>query len=107
MYSLFNCDFLDDNYQISKHGYDDIVLIFNKENEMDMMDLNIKTLTGKTITFKVKPFYTIKQIKVLIQNKEGISANDSRLIFSGKQLESNRFLFDYNVKNESTFHLTL
>ena len=74
---------------------------------MDMMDLNVKTLTGKTITFKVKSFYTIKQIKVLIQNKEGIPANDSRFIFSGKQLESNRFLFDYNVKDGSTFHLTL
>ena len=71
------------------------------------IEIFIKTLTGKTITLVVNPSETIKNVKLKIQEKEGIPPSQQHLIFRRQELEDRQTLDKYKVPNESSVHLRL
>ena len=74
------------------------------------MHIFIKTATGKTIPLKVHPLDSIKDIKVMIKEKEEIPIDQQRLLFkSGQQFKELKdgTLLDYGIQDKSTHHLVL
>ena len=55
----------------------------------------------------MEPNNTIKEVKQKIQDKEGIPPDQQKIIWVGQELEDDCTLLDYEVTNESTFHLVL
>lgn len=71
------------------------------------MQILIKTLTGKKHPMNFEPSTTVLQVKQSLQEKEGISVEQIRLIFGGRQLNDETSLADNSVEAGATVHMVL
>eukprot|EP00603_Paraphysomonas_imperforata_P007274 CAMPEP_0114427424 /NCGR_PEP_ID=MMETSP0103-20121206/8341_1 /TAXON_ID=37642 ORGANISM="Paraphysomonas imperforata, Strain PA2" /NCGR_SAMPLE_ID=MMETSP0103 /ASSEMBLY_ACC=CAM_ASM_000201 /LENGTH=355 /DNA_ID=CAMNT_0001596485 /DNA_START=21 /DNA_END=1088 /DNA_ORIENTATION=- len=75
----------------------------------DPIPIFVKTLTGKMIAFDSVPANTTScyDLKILIQDREGIPPDQQRLICCGGQLEDGKTLADYNIEAYCKIDLVL
>ncbi|KAI7840525.1 hypothetical protein COHA_005824 [Chlorella ohadii] len=69
--------------------------------------LSIKTLTGKLIPVHLAPDSTVAELKHAIEEEDGITVDQQRIIWAGKQLDNDRTLADYNIADGAELHLVL
>lgn len=75
---------------------------------LNNVQIFISTPSTKTIVIEVNPStMTVKELKKMIQKREGIDADAQRLIYRGKQMDDQWCLSDYGVENHSTIKLVL
>lgn len=67
----------------------------------------IKMPTGKMIRLEVKLETSIKEVKLNVQDKEGIPVDQQHLLFRGEELADERTLKDCSIPKDATLHLKL
>lgn len=88
--------------------YEDLFPIYVSElTAKNPITLNLKFLTGKSISIKVDLFYEVKKLKLLIQEKEGIPSDQNRIVYKGMQLQDDQNLADYGVSDGVTMHVIM
>lgn len=73
------------------------------------MGINVflQSLAGKTYTFFVENYTTIKELKEMYMDKSGVPPDQARIIFAGRQLEDTRTLSDYNIGADAILYCVL
>jgi hypothetical protein len=67
----------------------------------------VKSLTGSTYTINLMSNETIMMMKLAVEEKSGVDADNQRIIYGGKELEDSRDLLDYCIGDQSTVHLVV
>lgn len=78
---------------------------FPQHFDYSKREIFMRMVTSKIPWLEVESNRTIGAIKVKIQDREGIPTDRQRLVYSGKQLEVDRSLGDYDIYRPSTIHL--
>ena len=71
------------------------------------MQIFVKTLTGRKLQLDLDQGTTMKQIKEQLMEKEGIAAEQIRLIHNGKQLNDTETLESAKIEAGVTVHMVL
>uniref|UniRef100_A0A4W5NCX3 ISG15 ubiquitin like modifier n=1 Tax=Hucho hucho TaxID=62062 RepID=A0A4W5NCX3_9TELE len=102
-----NISLSDDSKTLSDYGLHSGSKVMVLITEPAHIQVFLKNEKGQTHTYDVVPGETVTQFKAKVQNKEGVPANQQRLIHEGRQLEDGQKLEYYDIRNQSTIHLTL
>jgi ubiquitin C len=77
------------------------------QDEDDMMKIVIKSLNGNRNELRVSKTEKVKQVKILLQELEGIRYDQIRLIFQGKLLSDTDSLESRGVHDNDLVHSAL
>jgi len=67
----------------------------------------LKTFWGKTVSLNVEKKMKVKDVKLLIQAKEGVPPDQQRLVFADQVINDKKTMGDYNIQKDSTLHIVL
>jgi hypothetical protein len=69
-----------------------------------LIQILVRTLSGKTITIFCESDETVDNIKVKIREKEGVVLDAMRLLFEGRQLDGGVAISSYNIRQVLVYH---
>jgi len=69
--------------------------------------VQIRSLTGKELSINVHHKMTVFELKNNIEKIDQIPFDQQRLVYNGKQLEDDRILDYYGVKEDTVIHIIL
>ena len=89
----------------SKYMGEKLDLIERKS--INLMQIFVRNLTGKTIAIEVHHSYTITQVKDIIYEKEGIPQDIQKLYCGGRHLRDGKTLVDLQIDKHSTLNMII
>ncbi len=81
-----------------------LITIVNNNNNNINMQIFVRLMDGKTISFCVEPIDTIDKLKIALEEKTKIAPKDQRLVCNCKHIDEGSFA-DNEIGMNSTIHL--
>ncbi len=70
------------------------------------MNIYLKTITNKTMPFKVHPTDTLKMLQQQLEEREGLPPQFARMIYNGKRMDDpEKTMEDYGLKEDAVVHI--
>ena len=69
------------------------------------MQIFVKMINGRTITLEVESSDRIEEVRMKVNDKEGMLPERPRLVYAGKELFDEMTLADYDIQKESTLQV--
>lgn len=85
--------------ELSKNSFTDLIC--------DEFPIQIRSLTGKETSIKVHHKMIVSEVKSMIEKIDQTPFDQQRLVYNGKQLEDERTLDYYDVKQDTVIHIIL
>jgi hypothetical protein len=67
----------------------------------------VKSMTGKNTTVDIHNQMTIEELKLEIENLDGIPPHQQRLVFNGKEMQDTNKVESYHLKSNDMIHIVL
>ncbi|CAK6966566.1 polyubiquitin-B-like [Scomber scombrus] len=99
----------DNSRSISSYGLHSgcqVTLLVTEPPQPTTIQVFLINVNGQNSTYDIRTEETVSDFKLKVQAREGVSANQQRLIHQGREMSQGR-LADYNVVALSTINMTL
>ena len=95
------------NYRDQFIPFDELISFSKSFYSNNLFTVYIKSLTGRSIDILITQQMSIEEMKMKIQEKEGIPIDQQRFIFAGRQLDDTAIAGIYNITKEANISLVL
>lgn len=96
-----------ENYLDQFIPFEELISFSKSFYSNDSFIVYIKSLTGRSIDIEITHQMSIEEMKMIVQEKEGIPIDQQRFIFAGKQLDDTTIAGMYNITKEANISLVL
>ena len=96
-----------ENYRNKFIPFEELISFSKSFYSKNSFIVYIKSLTGRSIDIQITHQMSIEEMKMKIQEKEGIPIEQQRFIFAGRQLEDSMLVGMYNITKEANISLVL
>lgn len=96
-----------ENYQNRFIPLEELISFSKTFYSSEIFGIYVKGLTGRTIDLQISSQMSIEELKMKIQEKDGIPVEQQRFVFAGKNLDDSILVGRYNIQKDSTLHLVL
>lgn len=79
-----------------------VQISFSLPGGSDEVEIGVQTVTGKKIMLNVNPSISIGELKLKVQDKEGIPVDTQKLIINGEELNDAKTMADYNIQQQGS-----
>jgi hypothetical protein len=96
-----------ENYRDQFIPFEELISFSKSFYSNDSFTVYVKSLTGRSIDIQITHQMSIEEMKMIIQEKDGIPIDQQRFIFAGKQLDDTTIAGMYNITKDANISLVL
>ncbi|XP_050371953.1 uncharacterized protein LOC126789917 isoform X1 [Argentina anserina] len=103
---VYDGKLLEDDMTLASEDLRNESILYMVSAPKDIISISVKAPTGETFKFKVKPLFTVRDVKTIVESYTGFSVSDHNLIYSGNELEDLKTLAFYDIEDESVLEVS-